>query len=37
MAFVVGDVMDISLPMGNFTASLVDKADDVILIAAGSG
>ena len=29
--------MDISLPVGNFTTSLVNKADDVILIAAGSG
>lgn len=35
--YFAGDVMDISLPIGHFTTSLLDKADDVILIAAGTG
>lgn len=29
--------MDISLPVGQFTTSLSDKADEIVLIAAGSG
>ena len=29
--------MDISLPVGHFTTSLLDKVEDIILIAAGSG
>ena len=39
IAILAGDVMDISLPVGQFTNSLLDKdkADHVILIAAGSG
>ena len=36
-AILAGDVMDISLPVGQFTNSLLDTADHVILIAAGSG
>ena len=29
--------MQLSLPVGTFTASMLDSADQVILIAAGSG
>ena len=32
-----GDKMQLSLPVGTFTASMLDSADQVILIAAGSG
>ena len=32
-----GDTMQLSLPVGMFTASMLDSADQVILIAAGSG
>ena len=32
-----GDTMQLSLPVGTFTASMLDSADQVILIAAGSG
>ena len=29
--------MQLSLPVGTFTASMLDSADQVILVAAGSG
>ena len=35
--FFAGDTVYLSLPVGTFTASLLDLADQVILVAAGSG
>ena len=34
---LVGDMMQLSLPVGNFNAAVLNSADQVILIAAGSG
>ena len=35
--FFAGDTVQLSLPVGSFIASMLDSADQVILIAAGSG
>ena len=35
--FFAGDTVLLSLPVGTFAASMLDSADKVILIAAGSG
>ena len=35
--FIAGDTVQLSLPVGTFTASMLDSVDQVILIAAGSG
>ena len=35
--FFAGDTVYLSLPVGTFTASMLDLADQVILVAAGSG
>lgn len=37
MFLLVGDKMQLSLPVGTFNASMLNSPDQIILLAAGTG